>query len=380
VLNRRAFELVGYSERTPDPPGGRLGRDSDGLANGLVFEQALAPVSRFTSAADPPDPDALGRTARLAHRAGLTTVGSLNTSPEELRALRQMCRTSESRLRVLCYGRAGSWDDFTARDWNPPAAEAGVSLVGMKGFADGAFGPRTAWLTEPYTDRPSDAGVPVLRGAELETFLTRCREAGCAPAVHAIGDRALEEVLRALERVGSSGRRPARVEHASLVPPTLFPLLDRVRPSLVVQPGFVWTDSWLGARLGSRRSRWAYPFQSLLARGHLLAGSSDAPFDSFDPWVGMAAALDRTSPVGGSANPLSEEALTPVQALNLYTRHAAGALGEADRGSLEPGLQADLVILTAPDWERAIRVGADGVESTWVGGACVFDRAGPGPP
>jgi predicted amidohydrolase YtcJ len=378
VLNRSALEAVGYSDRTPDPPGGRLGRGSDGALNGLVFEQALTPVGRRTREADPPEPAALGRTLRLANATGLTTVGTLSTEPEEFRALRAAIGSSPPTLRIVCYGRAGRWDDFLRSEWDLSGTGSGVSLVGVKAFADGAFGPRTAWLTEPYADRPNDYGVPVLRGAELRTYFERCREEGCAPAVHAIGDRALDEVLRTLEQVGAVGPRPPRVEHASLVPPSAFPLLDRVRPALVVQPGFVWTDSWLGQRLEPARVRWAYPFRTLLAHGHAIAGSSDAPFDSSDPWVGLAAALDRVAPGGGSANSTPEETLTVDQALALYTGNAAVALGETDRGCLEAGYRADLVITDAPDLERAIGAGAGGVVSTWVGGACVFDRAAGG--
>ncbi|MGA8663921.1 MAG: amidohydrolase [Thermoplasmata archaeon] len=379
VLNRAALAAVGFSDATNDSPGSRFGRDSDGSLNGMVYERALDPVGRMVSGADPPDPAALARTVRLVNAAGLTTVGSMNTTPEEFRALEQALRTRPT-LRILCYGRPSRWSDFTATEWQSSESGHGVSLVGMKAFTDGAFGPRTAWLAEPYADSSYEVGVPALRGSELAAFLDRCREQRCAAALHAIGDAALGEALHAFERHGGAGPRPARIEHASLVPPSLFRLLDRVRPALVVQPGFVWTDWWLGDRLGSARTRWAYPFRTLLGRGHHLAGSSDAPFDASDPWVGLAASLHRTSPEGGSANATPEEALSATQALDLYTLNAARALGEHDRGNLEPGARADLVITGASDLADAIRAGSETVRSTWVGGVCVFDRRRPDDP
>ncbi|HLM90489.1 MAG TPA: amidohydrolase [Thermoplasmata archaeon] len=379
VLNRAAVLAAGFSDATADPAGGRLGRDSDAVLDGVVYERALDAVGRLASQAEPPDPASLARTLRIANTLGLTTVASMNTPPEELHALQATVR-SHPTLRIVCYGRLSRWAEFTPSDWDNSGAGGGVSLVGIKAFADGAFGPRTAWLTEPYADRTYEVGVPTLRGAELAAFLARCRAQGCAPAIHAIGDAALAEVLHALEREGTGGTRPARIEHASLAPPAVYPLLDRVRPALVVQPGFVWTDWWLGQRLGTTRARWAYPFRTLLGRGHHLAGSSDAPFDSADPWVGLAAALYRTSPEGGSANATPEEALTAPQALELYTRNAARALGEQDVGTLEPGFRADLVVTGAPDLERAIALGSKTVLSTWVGGVCVFDRAADGEP
>ncbi|MGP8072461.1 MAG: amidohydrolase [Thermoplasmata archaeon] len=379
VLNRAAVVAAGFSEATVDSPGGRLGRDSDGALDGVVYERALDAVGRLAGPAEPPDPAALARTVRMVNALGITTVATMNAPPEEFHALQEALR-SRPTLRILCYGRVSRWADFTPSDWQSSVAASGVSLVGMKAFADGAFGPRTAWLTEPYADRTYEVGVPTLRDGELTAFLTRCREQGCAPAVHAIGDAALAEALHALERVGTGGSRPARIEHASLAPPTVFPLLDRVRPALVVQPGFLWTDWWLGDRLGSARARWAYPFRTLIGRGHHLAGSSDAPFDSPDPWVGLAAALHRTSPEGGSANATPDETLRGPQALDMYTRNAARALGERDVGTLEPGFRADLVVTGATELERAISVGSSTVLSTWVGGVCVFDRAASGEP
>lgn len=379
VLNRVALETSGYSDRTPDPPGGRLGRGPDGSLNGLVYEAALAPVRRVTSA-HPPTSAALGRTARIENSLGVTTVGSLNTDPEELQALRGVLGPEGPTLRVRCYARAARWEEFASSDWASTDPRRDPALVGVKTFVDGAFGPRTAWLEEPYTDLPGESGIPVHREGELVELLERCAREGRQPAVHAIGDRALVEVLRALERLGGRGPTLPRVEHAALVPPSTFRLLDRVRPTLVVQPGMVWSDDWLLERLGPSRVRWAYPFHTLAEHRHLLVGSSDAPYDPPDPWRGLAAAVSRTAPGGGSANPAAEEALSLSQALDLYTGHGGRAFGESDLGSLEPGARADLVVLEAHDLEGAFRKGAGAVLETWVAGARVFNRAGPEDP
>jgi predicted amidohydrolase YtcJ len=375
VLNRLALEAAGYSDRTPNPPGGRLGRAPDGRLNGLVYETALAPVRRLTASAHPPDPAALGRTVRLLNSLGVTAVGSLNTAPDELRAIRAVWGTHRPTLRVRCYARLAHWSEFAGSEWIPLGTDGFLGLVGVKGFVDGAFGPRTAWLDAPYADLPGESGVPVLREAELIDLFERCAREGRQPAVHAIGDRALVEVLRALDRLGSRAPPFPRIEHASLVPPSSLPLLDRLRPLLVVQPGFVWSDDWLGQRLGGVRARWAYPFRTLTAHGHRLAGSTDAPYDPADPWRGLAAAVSRTAPEGGSANPTAEEALSAPAALALFTGNAGRALGDPRLGSLEPGACADLVVLAAPDLERALRSGGSSVVETWVAGARAFERA-----
>lgn len=380
VLNRAALEATGYLERAADPPGGRLGRASDGSLNGMVYETALTPVRQLTGGAHPPEPAAIGRTVRIANSLGVTTVASMSTVPEELRAIRAQFEAEPPSVRVRCYARAGRWREFAPSDWGPPGPDDYVSLVGVKAFVDGAFGPRTAWLEEPYTDLPTDSGIPVTREPELVDLFERCAHEGHQAAVHAIGDRGLTETLRALDRLGAHAPRFPRIEHASLVPPSIFPLLDRVRPILVVQPGFVWSDEWLAQRLGPSRVRWAYPFRTLTDRGHHLVGSTDAPYDPPDPWRGMAAAVSRTSPGGGSANPIAEEALSPFQALDLFTANAGRALGDPELGSLAPGARADLVILEAQSLAAAIGRGAAAVRETWLAGACVFDRAVPRDP
>src|SRR5208282_3264768 len=67
VLNRAAVLAAGFSDATADPAGGRLGRDSDAVLDGVVYERALDAVGRLVSQAEPPDPDSLARTLRIAN-------------------------------------------------------------------------------------------------------------------------------------------------------------------------------------------------------------------------------------------------------------------------------------------------------------------------
>jgi predicted amidohydrolase YtcJ len=375
VVNGAVLDAVDYTARSPDPPNGRLGREPDGTPNGLVYERALNPIARFSSGAYPPDPAAIGRTLRSWAALGITSVGTLNTDPEELEALAALAKSGELPVRVRVYLRYRRFSEVDVRRPIDSAEGGLLAIRGTKSFADGAFGPRTAWLSQPYADRLESSGDSTIGASDLAEVIERTVELGLVPAVHAIGDRALGTVLRALDGAPHSPA-PPRIEHAALVLPELYPLLGRVRPTLVVQPGFVWSDAWLHERLGGERARFAYPFRSLTERGHLLVGSSDAPYDPVDPWRGLAAAVERTDPAGRSANPDPAEALSPEQALQLYTANVSRALGEADLGTLEVGARADLVILDAPDLDRAIGQGRSGVRSTWLSGRPTYRREG----
>jgi predicted amidohydrolase YtcJ len=374
VVNGTALYAAGYTDLSADPPGGRLGRAPDGSANGLVYERALEPVGRFSSGAFPPEPVAIERTLHSLATFGITTAGTLNTDPEELEVLAALGARGDLPVRVRVYIRFSRLAEVDVRRPLEEETSGLLAIRGTKAFTDGAFGPRTAWLSEPYADRPDRAGDPTLLRRELGEVVDAALAVGLVPALHAIGDRALGAALEALEAV-EPGPGTARVEHAALVPPALYPALDRVRPTLVVQPGFVWSDSWLGERLGAERAHHAYPFRTLIERGHLLVGSSDAPFDPIDPWRGLAAATRRTDPDGRSANPDPREELSPEQAFQLYTANAGPGLGEAGLGSLEVGAPADLVVLDAPDLAHAIGHGSSTVRSTWRGGQRTFRRS-----
>jgi predicted amidohydrolase YtcJ len=376
VANSAAFRAAGVDRSSADPPGGRFGRAPDGELDGRVFESAIPLLEDRLPGLDRVEPDALLATLRESAALGLTTIGAMSASPQEAVALRILADREDWRGRVRVYLRGDRWREYF-RDPGGPSGPAGrFEVVGVKAFTDGAFGPRTAELSEPYADDPGNRGIAVGSDAELATLISEASDQGLAPALHAIGDRAVARAARLLSRTGlPNGRRP-RIEHAALTPPSLLRLLNAVRPALVVQPGFVWSDRWLGARLGPARARWAYAFRTLLDHGLLLVGSSDAPADPVDPWRGLQAAVQRTDPSGRSANPDPAEALDAVAALRLYTANAGLALGEPLLGQLEAGSPADFVWTRAPSLDAALSGGAARVRETWVDGARL--ATGPG--
>lgn len=372
--NSAALSAAGVDRSTADPRDGAIGRDADGAPNGLLYEGAVRSVVPVAADAAPPGPTALARTLKELAVLGLTTVVSVNAGREEDAVLRELSVAAPVRVRT--YLRLEDWDAVRPDDLRPGERSNRFATLGVKAFVDGAFGPRTAWLSESYSDSPTGAtGIPLVTEEELSSRLERAAGLGLAPAVHAIGDRALERALQVVAPLIGRTRAPARIEHAALTPPSLLSFLDGVHPGLVVQPGFVWSDHWLFARLGSARTRWAYAFRTLLDRGHLLAGSSDAPVDPVDPWRSLAACLHRRDPLGRSANPETAEALPAEEALLLYTRNAGRVLGEPDLGTLEVGAHADLLVMDTAELPRAIARGVPGVRETWTGGLRVHVRA-----
>jgi predicted amidohydrolase YtcJ len=369
VANSAALLGVGIDpgQSAPDDP--TVGRFPDGRANGLLYEAAMRPLAPLSQAAVPLSADLLERTLDELPSFGITAVGSMGTSAEELAALRNLASADRLPVSVRAYVRLS---DRAVAGGLAGRTVGRFAVVGVKGYLDGAFGPRTAWLTEPYADAPGRRGIEVGDEPALADELADAVGLGLAPALHAIGDRAVARALRLLAPWIGRTDVPARIEHAALTPPELLPELDRLRPMLVVQPGFVWSDGWLPSRLGRERARWAYAFRTLGSRGVPLAASSDAPFDPLDPWRGLRAAVRRHDGAGRSANPDPGEALSPEEALGLYTTGAAEALGLSSRGHLEPGAWADLVVLSVPSLALALDSRSIPVAETWVDGRRIF--------
>ena len=369
VVNSSALHALSIDRSTGDPPGGRIGREADGEPNGQLFETALGVVSDLAHRAIASAPSTLDEVLRRLLALGITSVGTMNTGPSELQLLaaRDATRPGPRIGIYLSLPWFASAGEAALRAL--PAASPHLRVAGVKGFADGAFGTRTAWLFEPYRDEPRNSGMPVHPFEEMVDGFRRARGLQLVPAVHALGDRGFDRALDVLERSRLPGTATGeRVEHAGLLATALLPKLRRLRPTAVVQPSFIWTDHWLADRLGTDRAGHAYALRTLRAAGCTLAGSSDAPFDALDPWAGMRAAIHRTSPEGRSANPAPDQALTEEEAFAMYTVGGAKALGEGGPGILRPGAPADFVWLDVPSLPLAIARGADRIRETWVDG------------
>ena len=209
-----------------------------------------------------------------------------------------------------------------------------IRVCGIKCFADGSFGGRTARLRNGYRD--GGYGKLLLGGeARFRELLSLSSSFGGQLAVHAIGDEAIETVINYALKVGMDGDR-LRVEHASLAPPDIIHGLSSLKPYVVVQPHFLVSDWWLGEALRTEDLRWVYPYKSLMDEGIQLYGSSDYPVEPKNPYLGISSAITR----GMLQRYTYEESLSKDVAINMY-------LGDPcfGRSEIREGGEADLVVL-----------------------------------
>lgn len=361
-VNSAALAVAGITRDTPDPPGGRVGRDASGEPDGMLYEgAAMDLVYRLV-----PDESAAARAGAV--RQGLAAVAASGLtgfhdieSPEAFATFQRLAAAGELPVRVVMALALATLRESIAVGLRSGFGNTRLRIGPVKIFSDGSLGSQTAEMLAPF-EGSDDCGVPTISQADMEAAVLAASAAGIAVAIHAIGDAANRRVLDAfaLARTAEGGApvpgtdgyaRYAlrhRIEHAQLVDPADWVRFRDLGVIASMQPLHATSDMAAADRLwGARNGRGAYAWRSLQQAGARLAFGSDCPVETFDPLLGIHAAVTRQDvqgePPGGW---YPHERLTVAEAVHAYTLGAAYAAGEeADKGSLAPGKLADLVLL-----------------------------------
>jgi len=356
VANSRALELAGIDESTPDPPGGRIVRDGKGRPTGLLLEEAMSVVRDVVPPYSRDERKSfLVEAARACLSVGLVGAHEMGISLETAGLYRELYEAGELPFRITAYidSPEGGIPETLRGELRGLGDDEFFRIVGVKFYADGSLGARSAALIEDYTDDPGNRGMLVTDPEELYEGILACHSMDLQAAVHAIGDRGVRTVLDIYERV--LDERPRldarhRIEHAQVVHPD-----DIARfAKLGVIPSMQFTHCtsdmpWAEERLGPERVKGAYAWRSLIDAGCRIPGGSDFPVESIDPLLGLYAAVTRRSlagePPGGW---YGGQRLTMEEAVGAFTVEAAYAAHlEKERGTLSPGKLADFVVLSS---------------------------------
>lgn len=380
-VNSAALALAGVSRETKDPPGGVIVRDQAGEPTGILREKALELVKPFLTS--PPERAVLGGLREATdqfHSLGVASADILAGSmgrdaelEEGFRVLQKMERAGALGLRLTIYFPAHDLDRLVACGLRSGFGGDWVRFGGIKLYADGSLGSRTAAMLEPYAGT-QDRGVEVMSAKEMAAVVTKAAEHGIASAIHAIGDRAVRNALDAFQAARAPAEKNAlrqRIEHAQCVNLEDAPRFAHLGVACSVQLSHAASDRDLAEDRWADRLEGAYAYRTLAAAGALLANGSDAPIEELDPLEGIRAGVLRTLDEREAWRP--EQALTVEQALAAATVNPAFLSGdEHRRGTLVPGRLADLVVLDrdplacAPGELPGIEVVATMVGGRWV--------------
>lgn len=355
-VNTQALKRAGVTADTPDPEGGHIGRDEHGEPNGILYETAMQIVGQHV-----PEPgveqiaEQMKQAQKLALAAGLTGFHDFD-GPDCLFALQLLRERGELALRVVKNINDDWIDHAHALGLRWGFGDDWIRLGGLKIFADGALGPRTALMVDPYEGEPENYGIVVTDKEEMQQLVSKASRLGFPATIHAIGDRAVHDVLdvyntvRAEEnqRGETPEQRRHRIEHVQIIHPDDIDRLAELKIIASMQPIHATSDYPMADAYWGERSQYAYNPRMQLDRGVVVAFGSDSPVDPFEPLNGIYAAVTRRRP-DGSPGPdgwYAEARVSVAEAVRGWTFGPAYAAGMEDRlGKLAPGYLADLVVL-----------------------------------
>lgn len=378
--NSKALEIAGIDDDTPDPVGGKIHRDSDGNATGVVVDNAMDLVA---SKVPPPDTEDYRQAFLAAFRhltaLGLTSVHDAGISVTEAETYMSMADDGEMTMRIYAM-IDGAGDNLDAIGSPIPSyGNDRLAISSVKLMVDGALGSRGAAMVDPYEDDVENRGLPFWSQDELDSFVKKSNSMGFPVGIHAIGDLGNKQAFDAIEK--AQGGKPSpmrnRIEHAQVVRLEDIPRFGALGVIASMQATHATSDMNMAEdRVGPERIKGAYAWRKILDTGGIIANGSDFPVELANPMHGLYASVTRRNRAGlPEKGWYAGEALSREETLHSFTWAAAYAAHQEDRlGSLEPGKWADFIVVDR-DYFEIPENEIDDIQvlQTWVGGDLVFE-------
>jgi predicted amidohydrolase YtcJ len=383
LLNSKGLEASGIDRHTKPPAGGWIDVDASGEPTGFLRSNArfMAPVG-LNGVRPRPDLGTLREAILIgvaeAVKYGLTGIHVPSADHDEIKVTQELAEEGRLPIRITLLPKVELLDHILQLGIHSGLGDEMLRIGAIKIFSDGSLIAKTAAVKEPFEGEPNNLGL--LNDKEVFTKqIIEANRAGMQIAVHAVGDRAIEEVLEAYEKaLKDTPRRDHRhrIEHGSIVPMTLREKARRLGVVISTQPELVTRNGdGFEASLGEKRMRYTYPIKSLLEEGVVVSGSSDCPLTYCNPLKGIWSAVSRESENSGRVI-TPEEKVSIDQAIHMYTVNAAYVGFEENlKGTIEEGKLADFTVLSKdPYTVKTDDLTKILVEMTMVGGKVVYDR------
>lgn len=389
MVNSKALELAGITEKTPDPTNGYLERDGiTGEPNGLLIDGAYALIH----GAMPPTPvdilrRAYGDGARFQTARGVVGTKYLHVCENRLDALKELDDAGELTLRVEA---AISWQDdiFPVRKrWELLSGErhfyrsARLNANAVKFHFDGTVEPRSSYLLTPWPGEDEWRGKLNLTPEHITDMVVDMDRRGIRVVAHCNGDAAsdlfLDAIAEARRRNGPNGVRH-QCAHSAILHEENLQRFGELGVTAEFSPATWYPTSFvLGARAGygPERMKHSYNIKGVLAAGGTAVMGTDWPVASIDPWLALETLVTRENP-WGECDGVFGDPITLEQALRVATINGAWSMDLEDTaGSIEVGKSADLVVLDRNlfDKEPKGNIFDTQVELTMLQGRLVHD-------
>jgi predicted amidohydrolase YtcJ len=385
LANSTALGRAGVNEATPDPPGGAIVRDANGLPTGVLKDAAMEFVARVIPKMTPDQRLAVVKRAlRYAASVGVTSLQDMNPSYDDIAVYAELANRNELTARIYAAPLELGWYDQAKLGVHRSFGSSWLRIGAVKGYADGSLGSTTAYFFQPYTDAPQTRGLlsdemqPI---DDMRVRLMAADHAGLQLCMHAIGDAGISAILDLYGDVirANGGRdRRLRIEHAQHIAPKDFDRFAAMNVIASVQPYHAIDDGrWAERRIGPDRIKTTYAFRTLIDKGVRLALGTDWTVAPLNPMLTLYAATTRATLDGRHPDGwVPEQKISITEAVTAYTSGSAFAeFQDAVKGTIVRGKVADLVILSDDVFSiPAARLKDVQVLTTVAGGKVVHQR------
>jgi hypothetical protein len=349
VYNSMALAMAGVTSETPDPPGGRFYRDSNGALTGLVAGPARSVFNSLIPSDSTREQrkDGVKLITELMTKSGLTSVHQTGASRNDMLAYQDARAEGNMRFRMYLFPRGQLFNDLVNAGVRSGMGDEVFRIGAVKFTADGSASERTMRMSTPFEGRPDDYGLLYMTEEEIHESVENAHRNDFQVAIHANGDVTIEMVLNAYQRVQELWPRNNprhRIEHCSLVNPEL---LTRIKNLGVIPAPFYTYIHYHGNKwveYGEEKMRWMFAHRSFLDYGIPVAPASDYTPGPYEPMMAIQSMVTRKDFDGRIWGP--NQRITIDEALRICTMNGAYASFEEDiKGSISVGKLADFVIL-----------------------------------
>ncbi len=377
-VNSRALAIVGATATTPNPAGGRFEHGADGQLNGRVADKAMEAVMEKI-------PDELTREdhrrgialiSKLYASYGVTSACEADTTPDGLQGYQDARESGELLYRAYCHMDVSYLDRYIAAGLHTGFGDSMVRIGGIKQYADGSISERTAWLAEPYIGIDNYFGVESGTRESLYENSRKAWQAGFQLCTHANGERAIDRMLGVYEQLQSEAPRRDprfRLEHCTVVTPELVARMRALGAIPIPFAGYVNFHGDVMHFYGDERLQRMFAYRSFIDAGLRPPTASDYTASPPSPMLWLYSMTTRRDPTGHTWG--ATQRITLPEAVRSATLDGAYAsFEEHDKGTIEPGKLADLVVLEDDPFSAPAEHWLDSkVERTMLGGRWVYE-------
>lgn len=381
LANTAAMRLAGVTKDTKEVEGGLIVRNQSGDPTGVFKDAAMAYIAKVIPEASWAEKLEFAAAATdHAASLGITSVQDMSAGTD-VGAYQEVLRQGKLKTRIYGCSPLSDYQRWQRSGVRAAFGDPMLRVGCLKGYADGSLGSTTAWLFDPYLDDPKTTGLAGEDMSRTPDLVLSADNAGLQINIHAIGDRANDEILDIFEKTAAANGirdRRFRIEHSQHLRQEDISRFGKLGVIASMQPFHIIDDGrWAWKRLDEKRLKGTYAFRSLLGSGGLLAFGSDSPVAPLNPLFGVYAAvtrrtLDDKNPGGW----IPEQKLTVDEAVRAFTYGSAYAeFQETQKGTLAPGMLADFVVLSEDIFSiDPVRIRDVVVDTTVVEGKVVFER------